>query len=946
MSIKLKRRHIMSISISELENQLKEATINNTVSLTNLPFLSQEVQQRLLQINQDVEIIVESSQISVQEEVLILKGKVSLLGIDSLDAMFQFMIVEEQVEFIAKIPVSDTMPLSFGITELALNNILIEINTNTQSNEILKAILSGNVNLEGQIINLTKDLLADEKFSGNIPTFSLQSILSVLCGKNIQIPGISDLTIQDAHFIINVSSTNTSVNLWANVNNFGRLQLLTSNYAGSWEYIAILSLPNEWKFSSISSILSVLDSLNFGEPKLTISSVTDSSALILSEDSQEQTISVVEGLYFSGILQMEGLGLELLRVLLKISEIPIGGLIGQNPANTKFEADLYPQLDLLGITFNDVGLILQVEPFIIGIQLSTIVQIQDDTLQFNGGIQLEQAGASYKLTMPGKWENPFGLPMLDIENVLLQFQTSPDPTLAVAGNISLGNELSVSVICRFTSSGVPDMLRGQLDEELSISRLINVFTGISIPEGFLDVSISNVLVYIVANPLGALIEGTQYPFGFRVHGRMHAYGIEATSQVSIEENGIFLDGQLAPINLGDILKIYGATTEQGPQVLYRATAEEPFLFQLDAGIQILGATLNTHILVKQDGFEFAFSEKIFNAFDASIEAKATGELSQGNFYIRASMHNDMIEYVNNQTRKILQEITSSADSNVSNKQTEISNLEQQLASLNDEIEKRIKEINDAFNDAIKDATEDLNIKEKEKDAAERIFREVEREKDSALQDLNLPNLQEAQRKTADIDNLLGSLKIDLNDVVNIIAGGGFNLLEYIRKRDRLIRDIAAWENERKKYDIFTTFVMRENEFNVANDAFNTAREALQRIDPIPIESDEIYREIKNAKDEVNQQIEALGLQLKSLQDFASRAAQVVAFITAQGLGSLFNVRKISFEGNIQSVGTGQVSLSMDVSFMDGTQNIELDFNFQDPVSGIRSLSERLVQSLS
>ncbi|WP_142388636.1 hypothetical protein, partial [Bacillus thuringiensis] len=213
-----------------------------------------------------------------------------------------------------------------------------------------------------------------------------------------------------------------------------------------------------------------------------------------------------------------------------------------------------------------------------------------------------------------------------------------------------------------------------------------------------------------------------YPFGFNVHGQMHTYGIDATSQIYIQENGISLDGQLTPINVGNVLRIYGETMEQGPKVLYRATAEEPFLFQLDAGIQILGATLNTHILVKQDGFEFAFSEKIFNAFDASIEAKATGELSQGNFYIRASMHNDMIEYVNNQTRKILQEITSSADSNVSNKQTEISNLEQQLASLGEQLESRGRQINDAINTATKES----DIKEKAKNEAEIIFREVER----------------------------------------------------------------------------------------------------------------------------------------------------------------------------------------------------------------------------
>ncbi|KAA6470262.1 hypothetical protein DX932_10575 [Bacillus cereus] len=938
MWIKLKRRHIMSISISELENQLKEATINNTVFFTNLPFLSQEVQQRLLQINQDVEIIVESSQISVQEEVLILKGKVSLLGIDSLDAMFQFMIVEEQVEFIAKIPVPDTMPLSFGITELALNNILIEINTNTQSNEILKAILSGNVNLEGQVINLTKDLLVDKIFSGNIPTFSLQSILSVLCGKNIQIPGISDLTIQDAHFIINVSSTNTSVNLWANVNSFGRLQLLTSNYAGSWEYIAILSLLNEWKFSSISSILSVLDSLKFKEPKLTISSVTDSSALILSEDSQEKTISVVEGLYFSGILQMEGLGLELLRVLLKISEIPIGGLIGQNPANTKFEADLYPQLDLLGVTFNDVGLVLQVEPFIIGIQLSTIVQIQDDTLRFNGGIQLQQDGASYSLTMPGKWEKPFGLPMLDIENVLLQFQTNPDPKLAVAGDISFGDDLFVNVTCRFTSSGVPDTLIGNLNGELSISRLIKVFTGITIPEGFLDISISDVSIYIVASPLGADIGGIHYPFGFRAHGQMNAYGVEATSQMSIQENGISLDGQLTPINVGDVLKIYGETMEQGPKVLYRATAEEPFLFQLEAGIQILGATLNTHILVKQDGFEFAFSERIFNSFNASIEAEATGELNQGNFYIRASMHNDMIEYVNNQTRQMLKEITSSADSNVSNKQTEISNVEQQLASLNDEIEKRIKEINDA----IKDANEALGIKEKEKDAAEKILREAEKVRNRAAS-----ALKEVKNKKNEIKKLLRNLNKQLIDARKI-----FDPVSQARTIKRLVKDIADWERELRKVEdqlnpldaLTEEFKMSKRNFNAANRALKKAQKHLNNI--LPAERDPFIIGKQVVKETLSQQIELLRSQFGLLQVFARKAAQVVAFITAQGIESLFNVSSISFEGNIQSVGAGQVSLSMDVSFMGGTQNIELAFNFQDPVSGIRSLSERLVQLLS
>lgn len=911
----------MAITISELENRLKEATFNPRFAITDLAFLSPEIQQMLLKINSNTGIIVKSGQVTKQEEEVILKGEVSILNFTLPDATFHFKIAEEKVELFTEIPVTQSIPISLGITKFNLNDIVIKINT--QSKE---AILSGNIHLEEQTINLTRDLLGEQVFNGSIPTVSLKNLLSILCRTNVGIPGIPDVTLQDAHININFSSKSIPINLWANVNNFGRLHLLTQKYEDSWEYIGIFSLPDEWKLSSISNVFSIFDPLRFKNPKLTVSSVTDPRASILNEDSQTTTVSVVEGLYFSGILQMEGLGLELIRGLFNISEIPLGGLIGQNLSATKFEAKFDQTLSVFGINFNDAGLVFQVEPFTVGFQLSTIVHIQRDQLPFSGGIQLQQTGASYSLAMRGIWEKPFGLPMLDIENVLLQFQTNPDPKLAVAGDISFGDDLRVSVICQFTSSGVPDMLLGQLDGELSMSRLIKIFTGISIPEGFLDVSISNVLVYIVANPLGALIDGTQYPFGFRVHGLMHAYGIEATSQVSIEENGISLDGQLAPINVGDILKIYGATTEQGPKLIYRATVEQPFLFQLDAGIQVLGATLNTHILVKQDGFEFAFSAKIFNAFDASVVAQGTGDLSQGNFSIKASMHNDMIEYVNTQTRQILQETATTAESKVTQTQTQISTLEQQLTSLNEQLTGREIEITNAKSVAENALQQAKNVENE----CEEALQHLQNAKDELDE-----QLRNAEQSLADfirkLDRELGRL------ITN--PGTIFDLRQHIDRTRDLISDLRN-----KISEAADSVTKATRDLEDAGKAVTKAAEDLGSI--LPLAEDLIYLGLQASIEAAKLPLATLRKELEILKVVAGKSVQIVTFIQSHGIASLFDVSRISFEGNIQAVGPGQVSLSMDISFMNTTQTITIDFDFQDPASGVKNLANQLIESLT
>ncbi|MEH7748245.1 hypothetical protein V7659_25010 [Neobacillus drentensis] len=882
------------VSVDDLENKLKDAITNRKVSLTDLSLLSNEIRQMLLNINRLEEIIVDSSKVTRQEEVVILKGTVTLLGLSQLDATINFKLVEGKVEIIADIheaEVHHSISVSLGITEVDLTDIGIKIYELTEGTR--KAVLSGKISIEEQTIQLTLDLLGDGLFQGQIISLSLQKLISTLCGRRINFPGIPDLTIQDAHFTIGSPSEGSPVTLTSNVQEFGILQLIVSKYDDSWEFIAVLSLGNEWKLSRISEIFSVFDFLKFVEPRITLSSVSDSNVTLIRDNSQTEVISVIEGVYFSGKLQMEGLGLDIFRYLFQIPELPIGGVIAPNLSSTRFRASLDDELSLFGITFEDVGLDLQPQPFLISFHLSTIVYIQNEELPFSGSIQLQQNGVAFQLAMRGIWEKPFGLPMFDIENVVLEFQTSPDPRLAVKGCIRIEDNQQLEVICRFTSSGVPDVLIGNLQGEINTSTLIQQFTGIDMPEGFLDVSIMDVRVYIVASPQGAPIDEIQYPFGFRFHGKIHAYGVESSAKVSINENGIYLDGQSDPINVGDVLKIYGETSEQGPKVVLRAIAGEPFLFQLDAGVQLLGATLETHILIKQDGLEFAFSSRIFNIFEANVEAKTTGELKQGDFYIRASMQNDMLEYMNNAVRQNLQERVASIEGGVSEAQANLENLERFLQTLNERIANRESQYDN------------------ERTSAKRL-------------------LEEAKNEERTIANELDDARRDLEDIVRLIERT-LDPRELVRYK--VIRDELKNLISRKK-----------DELEAKKNLVRERRNLLESI--VPPQADPTYIAMVAEKEPLEAAIQDARTILETVKRTAGKLAQVNQYIQSNNITAVFDVSRISFEGGIQSVGGGHVTLSMTVRFMGAEKNINHGFIFPDPMSGVHTLADSLIESLT
>ncbi|UPK41169.1 hypothetical protein [Paenibacillus pabuli] len=881
------------VTVDFIEKSIQEALTNGRLYVTSLNFLPEEIRKLLFQITDRRSFIVESAEVVKQNEEVVLNGKMSLLGLLPMNGTIHFKVTQEKLELFADIQsdVPQRITTSIGIMTVNLSDIGVKINA--QADGMQSAVLSSNVQIEGQAIQFTMDLLGDKLFQGEIATFSLQRLISICCARQITLSGLPDLTIQNIQFSIGSRSEGEPLRIKADIPDLGQIHLLVFQYHSFWHYVVVLSLPQDWKLSKISDIFKVFDSLQIEEQELIYSSITHPAVPMKLSENASPFISVMEGCSFSGKLKMEGLGLEVLRLLFQIPELQIGGMISPNLPATRLVSQLEKSISLFGVTFNDVGLVLQPEPFVIAFQLSTIIQIQNDRLPFSGSIELQQTGASYKLAMQGIWSHPFGIPMFDIGNVVLEFQTNPDPKLAVAGDIQLGDDLKISVACRFTASGVPDTLFGNLDGELSTSRLIRAFTDLTLPEGFIDVSVSNVLIYIVANPLGTKINGVQMPFGFRVHGKMNAFGLEVAVQAAVVENGITFDGQMDPIQVGNVLKVYGESPEQGAKIVYHSLAREPFLFQLDAGIQLLGVTLQTHILIKPEKLEFSFTEKIFNLFEASIQAETTGSLRNGELNVKANMQNDMLQYFNNETRRILQESASVVRDKITQVQSGVDNLENQLESLGVSLQQRKDQIDN-----------DKSAKEQTVQAAED---EVRRIRDEIT--LNQRSLDDVLRRIAEI----------------LLDPTGLRRLKEERDRLRnLINDL-------------------DGHLGNAQTVATAAHDTLSQI--VPLELDPTYLGFESSIQIANEQLEMHRNELGVLQRLAGKYDVVTGFIQAQGLPALFEVNRISFEGNIQSVGEGHVSLSMDIHFIGGSQHLDLDFSFQDPLSGVKALSDRLVQAL-
>lgn len=115
--------------------------------------------------------------------------------------------------------------------------------------------------------------------------------------------------------------------------------------------------------------------------------------------------------------------------------------------------------------------------------------------------------------------------------------------------------------------------------------------------------------------------------------------------------------------------------------------------------------------------------------------------------------------------------------------------------------------------------------------------------------------------------------------------------------------------------------------------------------PFPIEADPRIVALFTAKESAVIALEAAKGFLEAVKAGVGGFEKVSTFIVEAGLGGLVDVRKAAFEGQLNIVKGGQVSLFLQVDFMKQPHALHVAFNFHSPLDGAKALAERLLDTV-
>ncbi|WP_305927877.1 hypothetical protein [Bacillus mycoides] len=793
---------------------------------------------------------------------------------------FYIQIDEKKREFNLRADTEEVWNIQFGITHVDVIGVRLDIGGPFDGDRV--AIIGGVVDIENNLFDISQTVMGDGSFEAQSigDGFSLRSFLEKLCGSNIYPAALPNLTLEDMVFTITSPRDGSQIKLVSKIKDFGEIKIIVRQYQNQWNFLAALTLADEWKLSNISADFKKLDFLKFTNAMLIISSFTDSDVIDPSGIK-----GVEKGITFRANLHMISGGLDIIDHLLEIKELPLDTLIPEDPSDTRLKAKFDKKFEILGITFDDFNLFIKPKPNLtVEVSLSANVKIFTDSLDFWGKFGITQGQIEMNVSLRGEWIEPFGIVGLEIKKVFLGMKTGPQNIIDVVGAIDFGEGLLIDVKGEFIGNTVPSALIGSFPGSVCLLQIIKSFTGYQIPTNYLDVCLSDLYVYVVGNPLGVTIEDIYYAPGFHVRGKIEQFGIEAQAEVAIDYSGILLKGEMSPIKIDNLLEITGASPTGGPIVILEAYKRR-FLFQLNVHLVVLGLSQETEILINKDEFYFKLEGKIFNVFEAMIEAKASGELKNGDFFISAIMKQEMLDFMIEGTKKIFIDSIEDAADILSN------------------AEKVQKEANDA-----------VDWLNKEIDKVKREFDGYSTKMKNALQD--------AKDRFTFLDNAITPLENDLSSwEEKLVDAIGAVLGKLKKKINEAKRQLNEWRSELEK-------VIKDRDI---------LQEIVDTLIPPPI-LETLQRQLVEQVPVLDEANKAL----KDTQELVGKLKKVGDFITNSGENLLLIIDSVSFKGKLNDVGHGDVDLSIVGQFMGGNFDLQINFDFNEPNAGVKTLYEVLL----
>ncbi len=311
--------------------------------------------------------------------------------------------------------------------------------------------------------------------------------------------------------------------------------------------------------------------------------------------------------------------------------------------------------------------------------LSMGVKLDGNWLHFTGKGEVAAPG-TFGLVIfmeeGSAWNEPFGIKNVTIANLGLDVGADilspiPRPKLGVSGALKLG-PFQGSGAGSFDTANPLNSLISLKMNQIAMQQFIDAFlsgpvkTEVNkLPSQLRNFGVQDAELTII--PKTTELAGRTYTQGFRVAGKVNLVGLGARLDVNTSfDAGYSGVAAVSPIIIkeGDltIFELRGNNAADSARMAIDMTyknftqLQNPFLL-IDGKVGLLGMSNQTKVEVNKEGVYFYNQGKIFDKFQADLDAKGGNFNDVKGFYVRAAMRNDFTEYLNNGATNAIDDAT-------------------------------------------------------------------------------------------------------------------------------------------------------------------------------------------------------------------------------------------------------------------------------------------------
>ncbi len=599
---------------------------------------------------------------------------------------------------------SGTWEIDIGVGGLRMTNLVIAARRTKRSARRWDTGIevSGQIKIGDVELDATASLGKSMSLSAYTPEIGLSALLNDLCGEAFRdlkaLPSLTALRLKRAQIDVDMAAKSVSVKATSTLGGF---RIIAKQVGPKWAFAGAILPSSRFKLKTLANELAVLDSLNFSNSAIILASHPG-----LISDLPDLPVDIARpsaGLSLATDLNTRGLGID---KLLGIDVLAVAADLSADPRKIELVAMIDGEMVLDDkLTFTDLNLALRPSPSAPSVTISgtLVANINQQPLNFIGGMEVRPRALEFQATMLGTWDNAFGQKGLSISNVALELGMSfppPLPVVGIAGQFAIGDFYGSAAV-RFDAGPPPKSMLAIAFTQLRLPDVIDTFTSTavqrSIPasmrNNLLDIAMENVEIFVVPEP--TTIGDLKFEQGTSLKGTIYFFGYRALADMRIDhQTGIDIKASMDPLSLADgVLKVSGSQGRRRPNFEVSITSGKAPVIEINGAIEILGIRRESIIQFSPSGFRFYMEGSLFGLFSASIDVKGKDFNKGGDFAVTAVMQNDLLAYLRDNATRAIQDASEEAVRAIADAQQAINDAQADINRLDHQIQNARSTVN-------------------------------------------------------------------------------------------------------------------------------------------------------------------------------------------------------------------------------------------------------------